>query len=235
MLCLIPARSGSKGVPHKNIKDFKGKPLMAWSIEQAKNTEYYKNGMMRIVVSTDSEKYRAIALEWGAEVPFLRPKELSKDNSTDLMFIKHALAWLDQNEKYKPDYILHLRPTQPCREEGLIDDCFNKFIGSEYDSLRTVIPTKKTPYKMYTKNGTELKPLFHSINGILEPYNMGRQYLPKTYLHNGYVDIIKSDLIKNDRLSGKILAYEMKETDNIDIDTEEDWKVAERILYTKNI
>ena len=73
------------------------------------------------------------------------------------------------------------------------------------------------------------------MNELTEPYNVGRQYLPKTYVHNGYVDIIKSDLIKNDRLSGKILAYEMKETDNIDIDTEEEWKVAERILYTKNI
>ena len=90
-----------------------------------------------------SEKYREIALEWGAEVPFIRPTEISSDESTDIEFIKHALAWLDQNEKYKPDYILHLRPTQPCREEGLIDDCFNKFIGSEYDSLRTVIPESK--------------------------------------------------------------------------------------------
>lgn len=235
ILCLIPARSGSKGLSNKNIKNMIDRPLLAWSIEQAKQTEYYKRGEMRIIVSTDSQKYKDIAIKWGAEVPFLRPKNISQDNSTDLDFIKHALIWLKTNEKYSPDIILHLRPTQPCRKKGLIDDCLNKFIGSEYDSLRTVIPTKKTPYKMYTKNGTELKPLFHSINGILEPYNMGRQYLPKTYLHNGYVDIIKSDLIKNDRLSGKILAYEMKETDNIDIDTEEDWKVAERILYTKNI
>ena len=152
ILCLIPARSGSKGLPDKNIKMMINKPLMAWSIEQAKNTEYYKQGKIKIVVSTDSEKYREIALEWGAEVPFIRPTEISSDESTDIEFIKHALAWLDQNEKYKPDYILHLRPTQPCREEGLIDDCFNKFIGSEYDSLRTVIPTIKTPYKMYIKH-----------------------------------------------------------------------------------
>ena len=134
------------------------------------------------------------------------------------MFIKHALKWLDENEKYNPDYILHLRPTQPCRKKGLIDDCLNKFIGSEFDSLRTVIPTIKTPYKMYTKNESELVPLFNNVSGRPEPYNMGRQYLPKTYLHNGYVDIIKSDLLKTDRLSGKILAYEMGEQDNIDID-----------------
>jgi len=234
ILCLIPARSGSKGVPDKNIKIMVDKPLMAWSIEQAKETEYYKKGDMRIVVSTDSKKYKDIARKWGAEVPFLRPNDLSQDNSTDIMFVKHALIWLDENEKYKPDYILHLRPTQPCREKGLIDNCLNKFIGSEFDSLRTVIPTMKTPYKMYTKNKNELIPLFSNLNGLLEPFNMGRQYLPKTYIHNGYVDIIKSDLLKTNKLSGKILAYEMRESDNIDIDTIKDWQNAERILYTKD-
>lgn len=236
ILCLIPARSGSKGLTDKNIKMMVGKPLLAWSIQQAKDTEYYRKAEvnMRIVVSTDSENYKKIAMKWGAEVPFLRPKELSEDNSTDLMFIEHALKWLDDNEKYKPDYILHLRPTQPCREKGLIDDCLNKFIGSEFDSLRTVIPSKKTPYKMYTKNENELIPLFNNVSGSQEPYNMSRQYLPKTYLHNGYVDIIKSDLLKTGRLSGKILAYEMGTQDNIDIDTLKDWKKAERILYNKD-
>ena len=97
ILCLIPARSGSKGLPDKNIRMMVGKPLFAWSIEQAKDTEYWRGADMRIVVSTDSEKYKDIALKWGAEVPFLRPKELSEDNSTDLMFIKHALKWFDEN------------------------------------------------------------------------------------------------------------------------------------------
>lgn len=232
ILCLIPARSGSKGLPDKNIKIMVDKPLMAWSIEQAKDTEYYKRGNMRIVVSTDSEVYKDIGLKWGAEVPFLRPKLISNDDSTDLMFIKHALNWLEKNQQYKPDYILHLRPTQPCRKKSLIDDCLNKFIGpgSKFDSLRTVISTEKTPYKMYSKVDNELIPLFNNVHGLLEPYNMGRQYLPKTYLHNGYVDIIKTKLIKQDLLSGKILAYEMKECDNIDIDTINDWKKAELFL-----
>ena len=84
---------------------------------------------------------------------------------------------------------------------------------------------------MYTKNESEMEPIFNNVSGRPEPYNMGRQYLPKTYLHNGYVDIIKSDLLKTDRLSGKILAYEMGEQDNIDIDTIKDWENAERILY----
>ena len=145
------------------------------------------------------------------------------------MFLKHALYWLNENEKYKPEYILHLRPTQPCREKGLIDDCLNKFIGSEFDSLRTVIPTKKTPYKMYIKKDDELLPLFDNVNGIYEPYNIGRQYLPKTYLHNGYVDIIKSDLIENGPIIRKILwLMKWEKADNIDIDTLEDWKKSKK-------
>tara|TARA_B110000908_G_C10267203_1_gene465458 strand:- start:2351 stop:3052 length:702 start_codon:yes stop_codon:yes gene_type:complete len=230
ILCLIPARSGSKGITNKNIKILKGKPLIAWSIEQAKNTTYYKQGLMRIIVSTDSEKYKKVALKWGAEVPFLRPKKISLDSSTDIEFIKHALEWFQEKENYIPDYILHLRPTQPCRKDDLIDSCLNKFIGSDYDSLRTVIPTMKTPYKMYIKKENELVPLFNNMNGITEPYNIGRQYLPKTYLHNGYVDIIKSKLIKKGKLSGKIMAFLMGSNDNIDIDDENDWNKAEKKL-----
>ena len=232
ILTIIPARSGSKGLPDKNIKILVNKPLIAWSIEQAHQSKY--SNQMRIIVSTDSEKYRDIALKYNAEVPFLRPNEISQDSSTDLEFIKHTLIWLQKNENYIPDYILQLRPTQPCRPKGVIDKCLDKFIGSDYDSLRTVIPTEKTPYKMYTKNGEELTPLFEQVNGLCEPYNVGRQYLPKTYLHNGYVDILKTELIKENRLSGKILAYEMTEADNIDIDTEQDWIKAEKRLYTKD-
>ena len=234
ILCLIPARSGSKGLPDKNIKMMVDKPLIAWSIEQAKQSKYFNSKQMRIIVSTDSEKYRDIALKWDAEVPFLRPNDISQDSSTDLEFIKHTLNWLEENENYIPDYILQLRPTQPCRPDDLIDKCLDIFIGSEYDSLRTVIQTEKTPYKMYTKNGEELVPLFEEVNGLSEPFNIGRQYLPKTYLHNGYVDILKPEIIKKNKLSGKILAYEMTESDSIDIDTEQDWVKAERRLYTKD-
>ena len=148
ILCLIPARSGSKGIPHKNIKDFKGKPLLAWCIVQAQNSKY----QMKIIVSTDSEKYRKIAIQYGAEAPFLRPSEISQDLSTDFECIKHTLDWLKTNEKYSPDIILHLRPTQPCRKVEDIDACLDIFINQreKYDSLRTVVPFEKSPYKMYS-------------------------------------------------------------------------------------
>ena len=231
ILTIIPARSGSKGVPNKNIKKFRDKPLLAWSIEQAKQTEYYKN--MKIIVSTDSEKYKEIALKWGAEVPFLRPKEISQDLSTDYEFINHAINWLKINQNYIPDIILHLRPTQPHRKIEDINKCLKIFIENinDFDSLRTVIPFEKSPYKMYVINENKLEPLFNQVNSIKEPFNQCRQKLPQTYLHNGYIDIYKTSVIKNGILSGeKIYPYIMSKNDTIDIDTEEDWKKAELFL-----
>jgi N-acylneuraminate cytidylyltransferase len=222
ILCLIPARSGSKSLPHKNIKLLNGKPLLAYSIEQAKNSKYD----MRIIVSTDSHEYASIANQYGAETPFLRPKEISQDDSTDYQFIKHSIDWLRKNESYYPNIIIQLRPTQPARKVKDIDKCLDIFIENyyNYDSLRTVIEVDKTPYKMYTIEGNKLNPMFNSFNGKIEPYNMGRQYLPKCYLHNGYIDILKPELLDNGMISGEnIYPYVMNKDDTVDIDTIEDY------------
>tara|TARA_B100001094_G_scaffold287764_1_gene303518 strand:+ start:82 stop:792 length:711 start_codon:yes stop_codon:yes gene_type:complete len=226
ILCIIPARSGSKSLPDKNIKIFKGKPLLAWSILQAKNSEYSKN--MRIIVSTDSDKYAKIAKDFGAEVPFLRPSLISEDDSTDFQFIKHAVDWLKINQNYESHIILHLRPTQPCRKIYDINKCLNIFINNynTYDSLRTVIELDKSPFKAYQidKKNNNLKPLFKQINNIDEPYNQCRQILPKTYLHNGYIDILKTSIIDKGTISGDhIYPYIMSKEDIIDIDNENDW------------
>jgi CMP-N,N'-diacetyllegionaminic acid synthase len=227
ILCIIPARSGSKSLPHKNIKNFHGKPLLVWSIEQAKKSKY----TMRIIVSTDCEKYAKIAKEYGAETPFLRPKKISEDNSTDYECISHCVEWLYKNENYQSDIIIHLRPTQPCRKIEDIDNCLDIFIKNidNYDSLRSVVEFEKSPYKMYSINTihNHLKPLFHNINTIQEPYNQCRQVLPKTYLHNGYIDILKSSILENGTISGNtIYPYIMNKEDIIDIDTKEDWVKA---------
>lgn len=230
ILCLIPARSGSKGVPNKNIKNFKGKPLLAWSIEQAIQSKYE----MKIIVSTDSKEYAKISKDWGAEVPFLRPKNISGDLSNDYEFINHALTYLKNNENYIPDIILQLRPTQPCRKVKDIDNCLDLFIKNykHYDSLRTVVEFEKSPYKMYKIKDEKLIPLYKEINGISEPFNQCRQILPKTYLHNGYIDIIKVKIIKNGKISGeRIYPYVMKKTDTIDIDTINDWNKAENLIF----
>ena len=224
ILCIIPARSGSKGVKNKNIKLFRNKPLLAWSIEQAKQSKYIQN--MKIIVSTDSEIYQKISLEWEAECPFLRPKNISQDNSTDIEFMKHCVKWLKQNENYVPDIILQLRPTSPLRNVNDIDNALDIFIENRnnYDSLRSVIKVNKTPYKMYNIIGDNLIPLFSEVNNIIEPYNQCRQILPQCYVHNGYIDILNANILENNTISGnKIYPFVMNLSNNIDIDNEEDW------------
>jgi len=222
ILCIIPARSGSKGLPDKNIKEFNGHPLLSWSIKQALESKYN----MKIIVSTDSNKYAQIAIKYGAEVPFLRPKNISDDLSTDYECIKHSIEWLEEYEKYIPDIIIQLRPTQPCRNVETINNCLDIFIENiaNYDSLRTVIKIDKSPYKMYHIDNKNLIPLFQECNGLKEPYNQCRQILPECYLHNGYVDIIKIETLKNGSISGNnIYPYLMDKTEDIDIDTINDW------------
>tara|TARA_Y100000816_G_scaffold268359_1_gene230483 strand:- start:197 stop:877 length:681 start_codon:yes stop_codon:yes gene_type:complete len=217
ILCIIPARSGSKGIKNKNIMEFSGKPLLAWSIEQAQKSKYN----MKIIVSTDSQEYADIAIKYGAEVPFLRPLEISDDLSTDFEFIKHCVDWLKYNENYTCDIILQLRPTSPTRKIEDINKALQLFINNrnKFDSLRSVIPFDKSPYKMYTLNNNILNPLFNEINNIQEPYNKPRQILPQCYLHNGYIDILNTSILNKNTISGKnILPFIMEETNNIDID-----------------
>ena len=223
ILCIIPARSGSKGLPHKNIMDFKGKPLLSWSIEHAQQSKYSNN--IKIIVSTDSEKYAEISKQYGAEAPFIRPENISGDISTDFECIKHCVDWLKENENYEPDIILHLRPTQPCRRVEHLNKAIETFIinRDKYDSLRSVIPIEKSPYKMYSINNEELTPLFNEVNNIKEPYNQARQLLPQCYLHNGYIDILNTDILTNNTISGtKIYPFVMDMDNNIDIDEKKD-------------
>jgi CMP-N,N'-diacetyllegionaminic acid synthase len=223
ILVVIPARSGSKSLPQKNILPFRGKPMLAWSIEHALQSKYREQ--MRIVVSTDSVEYAGIAREYGAETPFLRPAAISGDASTDLECFDHAVRALRDLDGYKPDVLVHLRPTQPCRTTALLDDCLDRYLAArdEYSSLRTVAPTSNSPFKMYTVEDAILTPLFTEVNGLTEPYNLGRQQLPRAYLHNGYVDILNTTTLLQGSMTGdRILAYVMAESDTVDIDTAED-------------
>ena len=207
---------------------------MVWSIKQAQQSRYY--AQMKIFVSTDSDEYANIARKYGAEVPVLRPAEISGDYSTDLEFMSHAVEYF-KIQNYHPDMIVQLRPTQPCRKIEDIDKCIQVFSNSidnkeEYTSLRTVIELEKSPYKMYRIENDVLEPLFTEVNGITEPFNIGRQMLPQCYLHNGYIDIHLPSIIENGKLSGgKIMPYVMKKDDIIDIDTMEDWYNAEKANF----
>jgi CMP-N-acetylneuraminic acid synthetase len=117
-LAIIPARGGSKGIPRKNIRNFAGYPLIAWSIAAAKQSEL----VTRVIVSTDDEEIASVAREFGAETPFVRPAKFAEDNTTDLPVFEHALQWLAENENYRPEIVVQLRPTSPIRPRGLVDD-----------------------------------------------------------------------------------------------------------------
>jgi len=155
VLALIPARKNSKGLKNKNIKIINNHPLLAYSIEAAIRSKCIN----RVICSTDSIKIRKIANKYGAETPFLRPKKYSTDTSTDISFIKHALSWLKNNENYRPDLIIHLRPTSPIRYICHIDEAIKKMQSSKTaDSLRAVSFPTTTPYKMWTIKNNYLNP-----------------------------------------------------------------------------
>lgn len=229
ILALIPARGGSKGVKMKNIKKFRKKELIYWSISLVKESNFIN----RIIVSTDNEDIKKVALKYGADVPFLRPSEISGDLSNDYQFIKHCLDFLKGTNQKIPDIIIQLRPTYPTRSLKILNDTIDIFINNydNYDSLRTVYKLDKSPYKMYRIKNNELTPLFKEVDGIKEPYNECRQILPETYIHNGYIDIIKSDIVykKNSITGDRIYPYVMDKNEYHDIDTIEDWEKAENL------
>lgn len=225
ILAIIPARSGSKSVPHKNIRNINGKPMLAYSIEHAKASKYIN----RIIVSTDSNEYAKIALEYGAEVPFLRPEEYATDTSLDIDVFRHALKTLKETEGYEADIVVQLRPTYPIRDVKDIDAMIEMVVESEtVDSVRSIGPAKEIPYKMWHMNEDgRITPIMTTIK---ECYNMPRQELPKVYYQNACIDVLRPRVIfeMNSMSGNEILGYVMDK--NFDIDTEEEFKVAEEYL-----
>ena len=227
VLALIPARGGSKGVKRKNIIKIAGKPLIAYSIEQAIQSKL----ITRIIVSTDDEEIRHIAAEWGAETPFQRPAEFAQDHSPDLDVFRHALQWLKANEDYTPDLVVHLRPTGPVRKVEIIDQAIERLLNyPDADSLRSISMAAQTPYKMWTIQGEYLSPVIR-IAGQTETHSIPRQQLPKIYLQNGYVDVIrpKTVLEKNSMAGDTVLSFIVNEP-MLEIDYIEDVPMVEDAL-----
>lgn len=229
ILAIIPARSGSKSVPHKNIRLINGKPMLAYSIEHAMQSKLIN----RVIVSTDCEEYAKIAREYGAETPFIRPTELAEDTSLDIDVFYHCLNYLKNTEKYEADIVVQLRPTYPIRNTDDIDRMIVMLQENEYaDSVRSIALATEIPYKMWKKgeNGTIL-PI---ASDIPECYNMPRQELPVAYYQNACIDVVRGRVILEEHsMSGKtIFGYEMK--DNYDIDTEEELEFANNQLRITN-
>ncbi len=229
ILGVVGARAGSKSIPDKNIRLLLGKPLVAWIIEAAKKSKY----ITRVVLSTDSEKYAAIGKECGAETPFLRPPKLADDRASDIDFLTHVTAWLEQNENWKADIILRLPPTTPLCKTESIDACVELLMNDkEASSARTITKASKHPYKLWKKDGEKLIPFIpKALTGFDEPSNMPRQVFPQAYAHVDVIAVRYDTLMKEKLLTGKkTLYHEIPKSDAVDIDDENDFLLAEILL-----
>lgn len=224
MIAIIPARSGSKGVTGKNIKDLGGIPLFAFSIIAAK----MMSSVSRVIVSTDSSEYAEIAKKFGAEVPFFRPIDISGDKSTDYDLFLHALNWFDKNENKIPEFLLHLRPTTPLREPQIMESAVKLFLQNKEKatSLRSGHSAPESPYKWFLKDENNY---FIGLRDDLTPekVNLPRQSFPSVYIPDGYIDVLKSSVILNTgTLHGdKMLVFESPFC--VEVDTKEDFEYLE--------
>ncbi|MEK5325859.1 acylneuraminate cytidylyltransferase family protein [Aeribacillus sp. FSL M8-0254] len=219
ILAIIPARGGSKGIPKKNIKLLKGKPLIAWTIEEAKKSCF----LDKIIVSTDDEEIMKVAKKWGAEVPFLRPSELAQDDTPGIAPVLHALEYFLDYE-----YVVVLQPTSPLRLAEDIDNAIYLCEKNKSNFCVSVMESKIIPEWMFRINN----------RGVLEPLNSNgeipyqRQKIKKTYVLNGAVYVGRKEaLIKTQSfLTPETIPYIMPSKRSIDIDDIIDFEFCEYIL-----
>lgn len=222
VIAIIPARSGSKGVPGKNIAMLDGHPLLAYSVAAAKLA-----GVDRVLLSTDSEEYASIGRNYGAETPFLRSTGISLDHSTDYEWMRHAMDWLLQNEGSVPEYWLQLRPTTPLRDSNVIRDAIDRIkLLPEASSLRSAYLAPESPFKWFLR---DQKGFFLSLRDDLTPdmANLPRQQYPITYIPDGYVDIVRSShVLENNTLLGDQM-FVFESPCCTDVDSKEDFEYLE--------
>ncbi len=229
VLAVVGARSGSKSIPHKNIKPLLGKPLLAWVIEAAKKSKY----VTKVILSTDSPEYAEIGRRYGAEIPFMRPAELAKDSVPDFDYLYHAATWMSESAGFKADIILRLPPTTPLCKTESIDACIKLLIDNpEADSSRTITAASKHPYKLWRTEGKYLKPfLSEEYTGLKDAHNMPRQSFPAAFSHVDVIALRWNTLVNQKAMAGeKILFHQIPKLDAVDIDTEIDFLVAEELL-----
>lgn len=230
ILAIIPARGGSKGIPRKNIKSLAGKPLIAWSIEAGKKSKYID----RIIVSTEDEEIREISLEYGAEVPFLRPKELAQDNTSSVDTIVDVIMKLKDIEKVEYDFVLLLQPTSPLRNEQHIDESIDLLI-SNLDKYNALISVTELEHPVYWNRSIDDTGRLRNFMEYDKSKNYRRQDFTKTFRLNGAIYLIKTDAFLNYRSfeTKDTLAYVMSRKSSIDIDCIEDLDLAEYYMGSK--
>jgi CMP-N-acetylneuraminic acid synthetase len=227
LLGIIPARGGSKSIPRKNIKELLGKPLIAYTIEAAKESGFFD----RLILTTDDEEIAEIGKRYGAEVPFLRPKEIAEDKTPMLPVLQHAVNFLKEKENYEPDAIMLLQPTAPLRQTFHITEAVELFKKSGADSLVAVveIPGHFSPYWAVVEDEASWGKLFIG-KPIRERITRRQDFPQKTYSHSGAIYLFKTGLLFEAQPSfygEKVKLYPMEEKYCVNIDDPEDWELAE--------
>jgi len=230
ILCTICARGGSKGVKNKNIKEINSKPLIAYTIEQAKESGLFEH----IVVSTDSDNIADIAKKYGAELFFKRRAELASDSAGKLDVIKDAFIRSEEYYNTTFDYLIDLDATAPLRNITDITNALKQFLENNNDNLITAMPSRRSPYFNLVevdKNGKV------SLSKSLENRIVRRQDVPKSYDMNASIYIWKRDVILNEKslFLEKTGLYVMPEERSIDIDSELDYKFVEFLMKENNV
>jgi CMP-N,N'-diacetyllegionaminic acid synthase len=224
VVALITARGGSKGIPRKNVRLLTGKPMIAWTIEAAKQAR----GVSRVLISTDDEEIASVSKQWGAEVPFLRPAELAQDRSSHIAVAQHALHWLDEHEGFQPDYLLLLQPTCPLRTSGDIEAAIALTQKGRVRSVLSVCEANDHPYDV--KRLCEDGRLMDYMSSQLA-YERRQDY-PPAYVVNGAIYLNRSDIILREGTfqPPDAVAYVMPPERSVDVDTPWDLRLVEMAL-----
>ncbi len=230
IVALIPARSGSKRVPDKNIRLLAGHPLIAYSIAAALQSKIFKT----VIVSTDSERYADIARYYGAGVPFLRPAKIAGDTSPDIEWVEYTLKQL-RNSGQNYEYFSILRPTSPFRLPDTIQRAWQEFLAQEgVDSLRAVEKCQQHPGKMWIVRGNRMMPLL-PMGPAEQPWHSS-QYpsLPEVYVQNASLEIAGTHVVFEEKtIAGNVLMpFLTKEFEGFDVNSNYDWNLAEQLVKT---
>jgi N-acylneuraminate cytidylyltransferase len=227
-IALIPARAGSKRLAGKNIRPLCGHPLIAYTIAAAVQSAVFD----KVIVSTDSEEYAAVARHYGAETPFLRPPELAGDTSPDIEFVEHALRWF-QAQGTPFDCFSILRPTSPFRQPATIQRAWHEFRAAEgVDSLRAVEKCKQHPGKMWVVRGNRMLPLL-PLSPEEQPWHSSQyQSLPDVYVQNASLEIAWSRVVFDGRtIAGTVIVPFFTEGyEGFDVNRTYDWHYAEDLV-----
>lgn len=231
IIALIPARQGSERIKNKNIANFFSHPLLAYSIQSAIKSKLFE----KVVVSTDSSKYRKVAKYYGAEVPSLRPKKISSSISSDYEWVNYTIN-LYKKKNINFTHFFILRPTNPFRTENTIKDAWKKYLKHrKCDSLRAVSLVKEHPGKMWKKKNNFIFPLLNKKISKQPSYNLQYKSLPKIFVQNASLEISKTSILnKHKTITGKkIIPYFNKKFEAYDINYPLDLEFA-KYLVKKN-